>query len=87
MRMKQLLLTRNTPHKNERITIEQLDGPFKTFTADWRFKDYGEGCRVSFEMACELESRFLEAGSQPLIQRAIEKVVDAFVAEVRRRHG
>ena len=87
MRMTQLLLTRNSPREYERISIEQLEGPFKSLTADWHFKDYGEGCKVSFDMACELQSSYLEVGSQPLLQRAIEKVVDAFVGEVRRRHG
>lgn len=85
-RMTQVLVTRNTPIPLECIKLEQLEGPFTNFTAEWRFKDLGEGCRVSFDMTYELKHRHIGVVAQPMVQRAIEKVVDAFVQEVRRRH-
>lgn len=81
------IVTRNTPIANQALKLELIEGPFAEFDGNWIFTDYGEGCRVSLELTCEFASRLLNAFSTTLMKRAIEKTVEAFVSEVRRRHG
>ncbi len=80
------IVTRNTPVLNTSLKLELIEGPFEELEGDWVFMDYGEGCRVSLELTCVFVSRLLNVFSNTLMKRAIEKTVEAFVVEVRRRH-
>lgn len=80
------IVTRNTPIGNRSLKLELIEGPFAQLEGKWTFTDYGEGCRVSLELTCEFASRLLNVVSNALMQRGIEKTIEAFVAEVRRRH-
>lgn len=80
------IVTRNSPSPPEELRLTLLEGPFRYLEGSWRFKDLGEGCRVSLEIACDFDSRLLNLSSESLLKRGIEKVVDAFVAEVRTRY-
>ncbi len=80
------IVTRNTPCCNRSLQLELVEGPFAQLKGKWIFKDYGEGCRVSLELTCEFASRLLNVFSNTLMKRGIEKTVEAFVSEVRRRH-
>lgn len=81
------IVTRNTPICNQSLRLELIEGPFAQLEGTWTFTDYGEGCRVSLELTCEFASRLLNVFSNNLMKRGIEKTVEAFVTEVRRRHG
>ena len=80
------IVTRNTPTCNRSLKLELIEGPFAQLEGNWSFTDYGEGCRVSLELTCEFASRLLNVFSNTLMKRGIEKTVEAFIAEVRRRH-
>ena len=80
------IVTRNTPITNRALKLELIEGPFAQLEGNWTFTDYGEGCRVSLELTCEFASRLLNVLSNTLMKRGIEKTVEAFITEVRRRH-
>ena len=80
------IVTRNTPICNRSLQLDLIEGPFAQLEGKWTFTDYGEGCRVSLELTCEFASRLLNVFSNTLMKRGIEKTVEAFVTEVRRRH-
>ena len=80
------IVTRNTPISNQALKLELIEGPFAELEGNWTFTDYGEGCRVSLELTCVFASRLLNVLSNALMKRGIEKTVQAFVTEVRRRH-
>ena len=80
------IVTRNTPVLNTSLRLDLIEGPFAELEGNWRFTDYGEGCRVSLELKCVFASRLLNVFSNTLMKRAIEKTVEAFVTEVRHRH-
>ncbi len=80
------VVTRNTPIGNRSLKIELLEGPFSTLEGTWTFKDYGDGCRVTLNLTCEFTSRLLSVFSSAMLTRAVEKTIEAFVLEVRRRH-
>ena len=80
------IVTRNTPVCNESLKLELVEGPFAELEGTWHFIDYGEGCRVSLDISCEFESKLAKVLSGALMKRGIERTVEAFVVEVRRRH-
>lgn len=80
------MVTRNTPEPNQKLGIELVQGPFTELKGTWTFKDYGEGCRVTLNLTCEFESSLLSVFSNALLKRGIEKTVEAFVNEARRRY-
>ena len=80
------IVTRNTPIRNQTLRLVLIEGPFAELEGNWTFSDYGEGCRVSLELTCVFASRLLNVFSNTLMKRGIEKTVEAFVTEVRRRH-
>lgn len=80
------IVTRNTPVSNQSLKLDLIEGPFAELEGNWTFTDYGEGCRVSLELSCVFASRLLNVFSNTLMKRGIEKTVEAFVTEVRRRH-
>lgn len=81
------IVTRNTPVCNRSLKMDLIEGPFAQLEGKWTITDYGAGCRVSLELTCEFASRLMQVFSSTLLKRGIEKTVDAFVSEVRRRHG
>ena len=84
--MHEQIVTRNTPNGNRTLRLELLEGPFKQLEGCWTFTDYGEGCRVTLDLMCEFQSKLLNAISPAFVKRGVEKTVEAFVKEVRRRH-
>lgn len=84
--VQETILTRNTPVCCQSLKLELIEGPFAQLEGNWTFTDYGEGSRVSLDLTCEFESRLLNLFSNTLLKRGIEKTVEAFVKEVRRRH-
>ena len=73
-------VTRNTLWKPEKIDIALVEGPFLSLTGVWEFKSLGEkGCKVSLDLAFELENGFLKTLFSKIFDKASQKLVNAFV--------
>lgn len=81
------VVTRNLSHKRERIELNLVSGPFRSFEGSWRFVDLGEGCRVSLDLSFELSNRLLSVLAGRLKDVAIERVIDAFADRARKVLG
>ena len=78
------LVTRNRLSADRAIDLQLVRGPFRRFEGGWRFTALGDdGCRVEVELAFELSSRLMSAFAAPFIERAADRVVDAFAARAR----
>ena len=74
--------TRNTLMPHSRIDLALADGPFERFTGAWLFLPLGDaGCKVTLQLDFEL--RGLLRAFEPLLAKATDKVVDAFVQRAR----
>ncbi|MCP5186120.1 MAG: type II toxin-antitoxin system RatA family toxin [Pseudomonadales bacterium] len=75
--------TSNTLVANERIDLELAEGPFERFTGAWLFQPLGEiGCKVTLQLDFRLKG--LLRAAEPLLGRAADTVVNAFVQRASR---
>jgi ribosome-associated toxin RatA of RatAB toxin-antitoxin module len=82
--LRQSLTTQNDLQPGEGMQMRLVRGPFRRFSAAWRFKALSaDACAVEFALEYELAgpmARLLE----PLFDRIADTMVDAFT---RRAHG
>jgi ribosome-associated toxin RatA of RatAB toxin-antitoxin module len=70
-------LNRNRP--GEAIDLALVEGPFRRFSAAWRFKPLGDtACRIEFSLEYEMASRALAKLLEPLFDHIADTMVDAF---------
>jgi len=75
--LKSHVTTVNRKQPYERMDLEFVDGPFRTFRGHWRFAALGEeGARVEFAFA----SASMDAVLAPVFGHIMETLVDRFVA-------
>ena len=72
--------TRNTLHKNSRIIIQLVDGPFKMLHGDWRFhalkKD--DACKIELDLEFQFDSGLVSLAARPVFAQIANSLVDAF---------
>ncbi|WP_041523701.1 type II toxin-antitoxin system RatA family toxin [Gilvimarinus agarilyticus] len=68
----QSFVTRNQLMPPEKMTMELVDGPFRTFSGVWSFVPVGEGCRVTLELDFSLKN--------PLLAMAVNKMFEQIAA-------
>lgn len=77
------LVTRNRASGIETIEITMVTGPFSDFHALWSFVDLSAGCRVTLELKFNFKNRLLDTLATRLINKATNRVVDAFADRAR----
>ena len=71
--------TRNEKRRPEWMAIHMQDGSFRHFVGEWKLLPLGSlGCRIDFSLRYEL-ALHSEKLAGPLIDRAANQMVDAFV--------
>ena len=70
--------TRNSRDEHTAIDIALLGGPFRTLEGGWRFKDLGDGCKVSLELEFEFESMMVDMMFGRFFEDTCNSLVDAF---------
>jgi len=64
-----------------------VEGPFKEFTAVWRFKPLGDAaCEIRFSLRYEFASRTLGKLLEPLFDEIADTMVDAFTRRADEPH-
>jgi ribosome-associated toxin RatA of RatAB toxin-antitoxin module len=85
--LKQTFSTRNELHPPEAMDMRLLKGPFRHFTAAWRFRPLSaQACSVEFSLEYEMAgplARMLE----PLFDHIADTMVDAFTRRADDLHG
>ncbi|OFX05813.1 MAG: hypothetical protein A3E78_10080 [Alphaproteobacteria bacterium RIFCSPHIGHO2_12_FULL_63_12] len=67
-----------------RIEVNYVDGPFRSLTNDWAFRDLPQGgSNVDFSIAFEFRSVVLQATAQAVFEKAFLKMSEAFVERAR----
>ncbi len=79
--------TRNEKRRPEWMSIHMQDGTFRHFHGEWRLLPLGTlGCRIDFTLRYEL-ALHAEKLAGPLIDRAANDMVDAFVRRADAIYG
>ena len=79
--------TRNDKRRPEWMAIHMEDGSFRHFRGEWKLTPLGTlGCRIDFTLQYEL-ALHTEKLAGPLIDRAANQMVDAFVRRAETVYG
>jgi len=77
--LRQSFTTLNDNRPPEAIDMQLVEGPFRSFSATWRFRPLGEGaCKIEFTMEYEFASAVLGRLLEPLFDQIADTMVDAF---------
>lgn len=80
--------TRNALVPNESMDMSLLEGPFKKFSATWRFEALAEeACKVSLHMNFEWAGGLLGAAMGKLFQHSANTLVDELVNRAHVLYG
>jgi ribosome-associated toxin RatA of RatAB toxin-antitoxin module len=77
--LRQSFTTLNDNRPGEGIDLRLVEGPFRSFSAAWRFRRLDEqACTIEFAMEYEFASRALGRLLEPLFDHIADTMVDAF---------
>ena len=77
--LRQSFTTLNENRAGEAIDMQLVEGPFRRFSAAWRFRPLGErACSIEFILEYEFSSRALGRLLEPLFDHIADTMVDAF---------
>ncbi len=72
--------TENNKEFPQRMTIQLVEGPFKTLDGEWRFTPLEEqACKIDFQLHYEFSSTLLEKLVGPVFGFIAGTMVDAFL--------
>jgi len=86
--IKQTFTTENTKEPPCLMTMQLVNGPFRSLDGNWRFSDLGgRGCKIEFRLCYEFSNRMLAALVGPVFGYIADTMVDAFVKRAERIYG
>jgi ribosome-associated toxin RatA of RatAB toxin-antitoxin module len=85
--IRQSFTTRNDNRPQQAIDMQLVQGPFRHFSASWRFTPLAQGCRIEFSMDYEMASRTLAKLLAPLFDQIADTMVDAFTRRAEEIYG
>ncbi len=84
--------TRNRLEPDRRVTMELVEGPFRSLEGVWTLTPLGQeghgkaaGCRVELDLSFEPAGGLAGLALAPLIEHTAGALVDAFVQRARQR--
>ena len=85
--IRQSFTTVNESQPDQAIDLRLIEGPFKRFTAAWRFKPLSESaCEIVYTMHYEFSSRVIGKLLEPLFDQIADTMVDAFTRRANELH-
>lgn len=82
------LTTRNALQRPQRMRMQLVDGPFRSFSAEWIFTPLGDSaCKASLEMQFEFRAGLLDAALGTLFESTARELVNAVCARAEHLYG
>jgi ribosome-associated toxin RatA of RatAB toxin-antitoxin module len=82
------LTTRNELERPQRMRMHLLNGPFRSFSAEWQFTPLAEqACKVSLDMHFEFSAGLLDAALGTLFESTARELVNAICARAEQLYG
>ena len=86
--LRQSFTTLNENRPGQSIEMKLVEGPFKSFSASWRFTPLSpHACRIDFSLRYEFASRALARLLEPLFDSIANSMVDAFTRRAAQVYG
>lgn len=72
--------TKNRLHRNSRIELQLVDGPFKKLRGYWQFDPLRteRACKVSLDLDFEFDSAMMSIAAKPIFTQIANSLVDSF---------
>ncbi|HSU75737.1 MAG TPA: type II toxin-antitoxin system RatA family toxin [Burkholderiales bacterium] len=85
--IRQSFTTENENQPGRAIDMRLVEGPFRQFSAAWRFTPLGEhACQIEYSMRYQFASRTLARLLEPLFNQIADTMVDAFTRRAGELH-
>lgn len=86
--MRYSFTTCNQLTPDERMDISLVEGPFRSFSATWHFKELtAQACKVSLQMKFDWAGGLLGAAMGKLFQHSANSLVDELVNRANKIYG
>jgi coenzyme Q-binding protein COQ10 len=86
--LRESFTSRVTKERPLTLRVDYVDGPLKFLNNDWAFRDAkGGGCEVDFTVDFAFKSRIFEVLAGQVFDRALRKMIDAFIARAEVVYG
>lgn len=84
----QQFVTRNRLAPPELMTMELVEGPFKSFVGAWRFEALNdEACKITLLIQFEFKNVVMALAAGPLFEKSANQQVDALCARAEAIYG
>jgi ribosome-associated toxin RatA of RatAB toxin-antitoxin module len=80
--IKQTFTTENTKKENQEMMIKLIDGPFKSLSGEWMFKNLDkDSCQIELKLEYEFSNVILEKLISPVFNMIANTFIDEFIKE------
>lgn len=69
------------------LRAKAVDGLFSHLDSIWRFTEDGQGTAIVFDIDFRIANPLIRSVAEPAFAAKQDEIMDAFVAEARRRYG
>ncbi len=87
--LKKTFTTKNTLHKNKKIEIALVDGPFKTLHGAWSFHKLKQNnaCKIELDLKFQFDSGLMSIAARPVFTQIANSLVEAFSKRAVKVYG
>jgi len=86
--IKQTFTTENTKKQNQEMIIKLIDGPFKSLSGEWMFKNLDkDSCQIELKLEYEFSNIILEKLISPVFNMIANTFIDEFIKEANKSNN
>ena len=86
--IRQTFTTENTKKQNKEMMIKLIDGPFKSLSGEWMFKNLDkDSCQIELKLEYEFSNVILEKLISPVFNMIANTFIDEFIKEANRNNN
>ena len=86
--IRQTFTTKNTKKQNQEMMIKLIDGPFKSLSGQWMFKNIDkDSCQIELKLEYEFSNIILEKLISPVFNMIANTFIDEFIKEANRNNN
>jgi ribosome-associated toxin RatA of RatAB toxin-antitoxin module len=86
--IKQTFTTENTKKINDKMFIKLINGPFKSLSGEWLFKELEkDSCQIELKLEYEFSNIILEKLISPIFNMIANTFIDEFIKEANKSNN
>ena len=86
--IRQTFTTENTKKQNKEMMIKLIDGPFKSLSGEWMFKNLDkDSCQIELKLEYEFSNVIFEKLISPVFNMIANTFIDEFIKEANKSNN